>query len=181
MSLNQLVLFPCFPFDFYTTCFNDVIKLHEMFRINLDSMFNFINVSTFNFNIVMFFIVIVLTYITPIFSYILKFVCFDYSNRPLIMDSALCESLHKQILLTFHWTQELIYSPSDILSLVNLANLVGSNHNIPINCYNQLAEDKFLSISYFCLPLRYKGAAVSSEVKSFFENLCEGASLLMGY
>ncbi len=119
-----------------------------------------------------------LTCITPIFSYILTFVCFDYSNGPLIIYSALCESLPEQIL---QWTQELIYNPSDILSLVNLANAVGSNLNIPMTCYNQLEEDKFLSISHFYLPLRYKGAAVSSEVKSFFENLCEGASLLMGY
>ncbi len=85
----------------------------------------------------------------PIFQMYL-FCCFDHSNRPLVMmNSALCESLQKQILLTFNWTQELIYNPSDGLSFVKFAKAVGSNPNILKNCYDQPAEDKFLSGSYF--------------------------------
>jgi len=96
------------------------------------------------------------------------------------MNSGLCESLQVQLLLTFKWTQELIYNPSDGLPFVNLAKAVGSNPNIPKHCYDQPEEDKFLSGSHFCLPLQYKGLAAALEVKSFFEKLCEGLSLSMG-
>ncbi len=61
------------------------------------------------------------------------------------MNSALCESLQEQILLTFKWTQELIYNPSDGLPFVNIAKVVGSNPDIPKNCYDQPAENKFFS------------------------------------
>ncbi len=90
------------------------------------------------------------------------------------MDSVLCESLQEQILLTFNWTQDLVYNPSDGLPFVNLAKEVGSNPNIPKNFYHQPAEDKFLSGSYVCLPLRYKGSAAASEVTSFLRICVKG-------
>ncbi len=62
---------------------------------------------------------------------------------------------------------------------MNLAIVVDSNLNIPNNSYDQTAEDKFLSGSYFCLPYIYKGLAAAPKVKSFFENLCERLSLPM--
>ena len=93
------------------------------------------------------------------------------------MDAHLAATLQEEVLLSFNWTQPLIHNPSDGIPPVNLAEAVGPLAKVPENAMDQPNNNRYLNGSCFRLPEKFIGSAAAPQVKSFFEELCEGTSL----
>ena len=95
------------------------------------------------------------------------------------MDATISNALHEEVMSSFRWIQDLIFQPNNESPVVNLAEAVGILPEIPTNCYDQPENNKYLSGSCFRLPSNFHGPDASQHVKSFFDDICEGASLTM--
>ncbi len=93
------------------------------------------------------------------------------------MDTAISEALQEQVMQSFKWIQELNYHANDDSPTINLAEAVGCLPQIPMNALDQPEKHLFLNGSCFRLPSEYLGLQAAPQVKSFFDNICDGTTL----
>ena len=93
------------------------------------------------------------------------------------MDAVISDALQEEVMQSFNWIQDLSYNTGDGSPSINLAEAVGPLPQIPTNAIDQPANHAFLSGSLFRLPSNFYGPDAAPQVKSFFDNICHGASL----
>ncbi len=95
------------------------------------------------------------------------------------MDAAISEALQEHVTKSFKWIQQLNYHANDDSPTINLAEAIGCLPQISTNALDQPEKHLFLNGSCFRLPSEYYGLEAAPQVKSFFDNICPGTTLLL--